>query len=119
LTCADAETVLGISRALASPADAERGIAAGVGRLCPRADHVANVCKLRRNKEGRLPIPEVIPLRKADGTAINGLLYPQVTGTTEIPRDGEGHVLDQDASAIDAEGIVRLPHFGGRFFLGE
>jgi hypothetical protein len=70
-------------------------------------------------KDGLLKVLEVIPLRKSDGTPINGLLNPQTTGTTEIPRDGAGNVLTQDASAIDAEALVRLPHFGGRFFIGE
>jgi len=28
-------------------------------------------------------------------------------------------VLAQDASAVDAESLVRLPHFGGRFFISE
>lgn len=118
-TCADAETVLGISRNLACPADPARGVNAGVGRLYPRPDYAPSIYKLRLEKGGLLRVLEVIPLRKVDGTPINGLLNPQVTGTTEISRDGEGNVLDQDASAIDAEGLVRLPHFGGRFFIGE
>jgi Esterase-like activity of phytase len=62
---------------------------------------------------------KVIPLRKADGTKINGLLNPHLSASAEIPRDGNGKVLAQDASAIDAEGLVRLPKFGGRFFIGE
>jgi hypothetical protein len=118
-TCADAPAVLGISAATACPADPARGVGAGVGRLYPRPDYAPSIYKLRLEKDRLLRVLEVIPLRRADGTAINGLLNPQVTGTTEIPRDGAGNVLDQDANAIDAEGIVRLPHFGGRFFIGE
>lgn len=90
-----------------------------MGRLYPRPDYAPSIYKLRLEKGGLLQVLEVIPLRKANGTPINGLLNPQATGTTEIPRDGAGKVLDQDASAIDAEGLVRLSHFGGRFFIGE
>jgi hypothetical protein len=118
-TCADAVTVLGLSAAAACPADPARGVAAGVGRLYPRPDYAPSIYKLRLAEGGRLEVLEVIPLRKSDGTVINGLLNPHVVASTEIPRDGAGRVLDQDANAIDAEGIVRLPHFGGRFFIGE
>jgi hypothetical protein len=118
-TCADAPAVLGLSAAAACPADPSRGVAAGVGRLYPRPDYAPSIYKLRLAAAGRLEVLEVIPLRKVDGTPINGLLNPHVAATTEIPRDGAGVVLDQDASAIDAEGVVRLPHFGGRFFIGE
>jgi hypothetical protein len=118
-TCGDAPAVLGITAAAACPADPVRGVGVGVGRLYPRPDYAPSIYKLRLERDGLLRVLDVIPLRKLDGTPINGLLNPQVTGTTEIPRDGEGQVLDQDASAIDAEGIVRLPHFGGRFFIGE
>ncbi len=118
-TCADARTVLELAPALACPADPSRGVAAGVGRLYPRPDYAPSIYRLRLAPGGTLEVLDVIPLRRLDGTPISGLLNPQVTGTTEIPRDGQGRVLDQDASAIDAEGIVRLPHFGGRFFIGE
>jgi co-chaperonin GroES (HSP10) len=54
--------------------------------------------------DGLLRVLEVIPLRKADGTPINGLLNPQVTGTTEIPRDGAGKVLDNgDRRPLDVK----------------
>ncbi len=118
-TCGDAPAVLGITAAAACPADPVRGVNAGVGRLYPRPDYAPSIYKLRLEKDGVLRVLEVIPLRKADGTPINGLLNPHIVASTEIPRDGAGNVLDQDASAIDAEGIVRLPHFGGRFFIGE
>lgn len=118
-TCGDAPAVLGITAAAACPADPVRGVAAGVGRVYPRPDYAPSIYKLRLERDGRLAVLDVIPLRRADGTPINGLPNPLVTGTTEIPRDGAGHVLDQDASAIDAEGMVRLPRFGGRFFIGE
>jgi hypothetical protein len=116
-TCADALSVLGLTASIACPAD--KGIAAGVGRIYPRPDYAPSIYKLSMKKDGLLKVLEVIPLRKSDGTPINGLLNPQITGTTEIPRDGAGNVLKQDASAIDAEALVRLPHFGGRFFIGE
>ncbi len=118
-TCGDAPAVLGITAGAACPADPVRGVNAGVGRLYPRPDYAPSIYKLRLEKDGVLRVLEVIPLRKADGTPINGLLNPHIVASTEIPRDGAGNVLDQDASAIDAEGIVRLPHFGGRFFIGE
>jgi hypothetical protein len=116
-TCGDAPAVLGIAPSVACPAD--RGVAAGVGRLYPRPDYAPSIYKLRLERDGRLAVLDVIPLRKADGTPINGLLNPHIVASTEIPRDGAGNVLDQDANAIDAESIVRLPHFGGRFFIGE
>jgi hypothetical protein len=117
--CTDAPAVLGLAAGVACPADPARGVAAGVGRLYPRPDYAPSIYKLRLGKGGALEVLEVIPLLKSDGTPINGLLNPHVAAATEIPRDGAGKVLDQDASAIDAEGLVRLPHFGGRFFIGE
>jgi len=117
--CTDAPAVLGLTAAVACPADPARGVAAGVGRLYPRPDYAPSIYKLRLGEGGALEVLEVIPLLKSDGTPINGLLNPHVVASTEIPRDGTGQVLDQDANAIDAEGLVRLPHFGGRFFIGE
>ncbi len=117
-TCADAVSVLGLAAAVACPADA--GVAAGTGRIYPRPDYAPSIYKLRLARGGRLEVLDVIPLRKVDGTPINGLLNPAAPGgTTEIPRDGAGKVLRHDASAIDAEAIVRLPRFGGRFFIAE
>ncbi|WP_404359318.1 esterase-like activity of phytase family protein [Methylotuvimicrobium sp. KM1] len=118
-TCGAAPSVLGLTAEVACPADPERGVAAGVGRIYPRPDYAPSIYQLRMEKSGLLKVLKVIPLLNIDGTPISGLLNPQITGTTEIPRDGAGNVLDQDASAIDAEGVVRLPHFGGRFFIGE
>lgn len=117
--CSDAPAILGLSAAVACPADPARGLAAGNGRLYPRPDYAPSIYKLRLARGGRLVVDQVLPLRKLDGRPINGLLNPQVLGTTEIPRDGAGRVLDQDASAIDAEALVRVPAFGGRFFIGE
>lgn len=117
--CTDAPAVLGLTAAAACPADPARGVAAGVGRLYPRPDYAPSIYKLRLGAGDALEVLEVIPLLKSDGTPINGLLNPHVVASTEIPRDGTGKVLDQDASAIDAEGLVRLPNFGGRFFIGE
>jgi len=118
-TCADAVVVLGLTAEAACPADPVLGIAAGVGRIYPRPDYAPSIYRLRMGKDGVLRVLNVIPLRKADGTPINGLLNPLTTGSTEIPRDGEGKVLRQDASAVDAESLVRIPHFGGRFFISE
>jgi len=118
-TCADAVNVLGLTAAAACPADPGLGIGAGVGRIYPRPDYAPSIYRLQMRRNGVLRVLNVIPLRKSDGTPINGLLNPLTTGTTEIPRDGEGRVLAQDASAIDAEALVRIPHFGGRFFISE
>jgi hypothetical protein len=119
IACADAPAVLGLTAAVACPADPTAGVAAGVGRLYPRPAVAPTIYKLRLERGGRLRVLESLPLRRQDGTIITGLLNPQVTATTEIPRDGAGRVLEQDAAAIDAEGLVRVPHFGGRFFIGE
>lgn len=116
-TCADAVSVLGLAATVACPA--KPGAAAGVGRLYPRPDYSPSIYRLRLAPGGMLEVLQVLPLRQFDGTPINGLLNPQVTGTTEVPRDGAGNVLPQDASAVDAEALVRLPLFGGRFFIGE
>jgi hypothetical protein len=116
-TCADAVGVLGLSASVACPA--KPGAAAGAGRLYPRPDYAPSIYQLRLAPGGLLEVLQVLPLRKFDGTPINGLPNPQVTGTTEIPRDGAGNVLAQDASAIDAEALVRVPLFGGRFFIAE
>lgn len=118
-TCDEAVDVLGLTAKVACPAAPELGVAAGVGRIYPRPDYAPSIYKLSLQKNNLLKVLKVIPLRKADGTNINGLLNPHLSASAEIPRDGNGKVLAQDASAIDAEGLVRLPKFGGRFFIGE
>jgi len=75
-TCADAVSVLDLTAEVACPADSGLGIAAGVGRIYPRPDYAPSIYQLRMGRNGVLRVLNVIPLRKTDGTPINGLLNP-------------------------------------------
>jgi hypothetical protein len=56
-------------------------------------------------------------MKTPKGKAITGVTNPLTVAATEVPRDGNGNVIAQDANTIDAEGLVRLAD--GRFFIGE
>jgi hypothetical protein len=62
-------------------------------------------------------VTQTIPMKTPKGKAITGVTNPLTVAATEVPRDGNGKVIPQDANTIDAEGLVRLAD--GRFFIGE
>ena len=115
--CEDAPLVLGITAAAACPA--EGSVAAGVGRIYPRPGYAPSLYRLQVQFDGTFVVADRLPFRKSDGQPVTGLLNPQTFAATEIPRDGDAKVLAQDPSAVDAEGLVRFPQFGGRFFLTD
>jgi hypothetical protein len=115
--CEDAPLVLGITPAAACPA--EGSVAAGVGRIYPRPGYAPSIYRLQVQLDGTFTVAEQLPFRKTDGEPVTGLLNPQTFVATEIPRDGDGKVIPQDPSAVDAEGLVRFPQFGGRFFFTD
>ena len=117
--CEDAPLVLGITAVQACPADPVAGVAAGVGRIYPRPGYVPSIYRLQAGLDGTFRVAERITLKTSDGQPVSGLLNPQTFATTEFPRDGDARVIPQDASAVDVEGLVRLPQFGGRFFLSD
>jgi hypothetical protein len=117
--CEDAPLVLGITALEACPADPVAGVAAGVGRIYPRPAYSPSLYLLHVGLDNTFRVGERIPLKTSAGVPVSGLLNPQTFAATEIPRDGEGKVLAQDASAVDVEGLVQFPQFGGRFFLTD
>jgi hypothetical protein len=115
--CEDAPLVLGIPATAACPA--EGSVAAGVGRIYPRPGYAPSIYRLQIQLDGTFTVAEQLPFRKTNGEPVTGLLNPQTFAATEIPRDGDGRVIPPDPSAIDAEGLVRFPQFGGRFFFTD
>jgi hypothetical protein len=115
--CDEALAVIGLLADVACPADGSVG--AGVGRIYPRPDYSPSIYRVVMLSDRTFRIVRAIPLRTTDGTPMSGLPNPLTVATTEIPRDGAGAVIAQDASSIDAEALVRVPLFGGRFLIGE
>lgn len=111
IACSAAQAVTGIAR--------ERICAeARGGRIYPTPHYAPSIYRLRLDEERRLfHVTDVITLKTLDGRPIDGLLNPLTVATTEIPLDGSGRRLAQNASAVDAEGLVRLSD--GTFWIGE
>jgi hypothetical protein len=117
IECEEAEAVIGLDDDVACPADGT--VESGVGRIYPRPDYSPSIYRVALRRDGTFRIARAIPLRTANGTPITGLPNPLTVATTEVPRDGTGTVIAQNASAVDAEALVRVPLFGGRFLIGE
>jgi hypothetical protein len=115
--CEEASLVIGLTDVVACPADGV--VAAGAGRIYVRPDYSPSIYRVVLKRDGTFRVVGTIPLRTADGTPITGLPNPLTVATTEVARDGQGKVIAQDANAIDAEGLVRVPFFGGRFLIAE
>jgi hypothetical protein len=111
IACAQALAITGVPR--------ERiCAAANAGRIYPIPAYAPTIYGLRLDPErGVFHVFDAIALKTADGRPIDGLLNPLTVATTEIPLDARGRALAQNASAVDAEGIVRLAD--GTFWIGE
>ena len=99
---------------------------AGVGRIYPLPDYSPTIFRVHLLRDGTFRIATKIPLQTKSGLPVLGLPNPLTVATTEVPRDGTGAVMltpdgviARDASAMDAEAIVFVPIFGGRFFIAE
>ncbi|MBN8996166.1 MAG: esterase-like activity of phytase family protein [Rhizobiales bacterium] len=115
-TCEEGEGYFGIDAKVACPA--ADGLKAGAGRLYPEPDFVISIYEVTLDPAARtFTVSKVIPLTTPKGAKITGVTNPLTVATTEVPRDGNGNVIPQNANAIDAEGLVRLPD--GRFFIAE
>ena len=115
--CEEAPLVIELDDDVACPA--EGAVGSGVGRIYARPAYSPSIFRVVLLRDGTFRVVKTLPLRTAGGTPITGLPNPLTVATTEVPRDGTAKVIAQDASAIDAEAIVRVPHFGGRFLIGE
>jgi len=108
-TCGAAAKITGI--------EGER-ICKGVkARIYPVPSYTPSIYGLKLNDDSTFSVFEVIALKDRDGTPINGLLNPLTVAKTEIPVDGVGNELKQDASAVDAEGLIKLSD--GTWWIGE
>lgn len=115
-TCEEGEGYFGIDAKVACPA--ADGLKAGAGRLYPEPDFVISIYEVTLDPAAKtFTVSKTIPLSTPKGTKITGVTNPLTVATTEVPRDGNGKVIPQDANSIDAEGLVRLPD--GRFFIAE
>ena len=108
--CSEAEAVTGVARGVLCAADRN-------GRVYPVPGYSPTLYGVRlRPSEGRFEVFESIALKTRRGVPLTGLTNP-LAGRTEQPLDATGAKLDFDASAIDAEGLVRLPD--GSAWIGE
>lgn len=115
--CDEAEAVIGLAADVACPAIPEA--AAGIGRIYPRPDFRPAIYRVKLLDSGKFRLLETRSLRALNGTPITGLPNPLTVATTEIGRDGAGRAVPQDANGADLEALVRVPFFGGRFFIGD
>ncbi|MXP65166.1 esterase-like activity of phytase family protein [Roseomonas sp. M0104] len=110
IACGDAREITGLAADRICAADAR-------GRIYPRPDYAPTLYGVQLLPEQkRFRVFEALALKTQDGRPITGLTNP-LKGRTEQPLDGEGRKLDHDPSAIDAEGLLRLPD--GSFWVGE
>ncbi|HWX46868.1 MAG TPA: esterase-like activity of phytase family protein [Roseomonas sp.] len=110
IACGDAQEVTGLAAGTICAADKK-------GRIYPRPDYTPALYGVQLLPEQkRFRVFEALALKRQDGRPITGLTNP-LKGRTEQPLDGKGHKLDYDPSAIDAEGLLRLPD--GSFWIGE
>jgi hypothetical protein len=108
-TCGDVPAIAGV------PAES---LCKGVkGRLYPVPAYTPSIYGLRLKADGTFSVFDVIAIKDKDGTPIDGLLNPLTVAKTEVPLDGFGNALPYSASAIDAEGLVRLAD--GSWWIGE
>lgn len=108
--CSEAEAVTGVARGVLCAADRN-------GRVYPVPGYSPTLYGVRlRVAEGRFEVFESIALKTRRGVPLTGLTNP-LAGRTEQPLDAAGAKLAFDASAIDAEGLVRLPD--GSAWIGE
>ncbi|MDX2103604.1 MAG: esterase-like activity of phytase family protein [Alphaproteobacteria bacterium] len=111
IACSEAKEVTGVERATLCAA-------ANNGRIYPRPGYSPSIYGLRLLPgTGRFVVTDVLPIKDASGVPVDGLLNPLTVATTEIPLDGAGARLAQNANAVDAEGVVRLAD--GSFWVGE
>jgi hypothetical protein len=118
--CEEAPLVIQLDDDVACPPEGD--VESGVGRIYPLPNYSPSIFRVVILRDGTFRIVKTVPpvpLRTANGTPVTGLPNPLTVATTEVPRDGTAKVIAQDASSIDAEAIVRAPHFGGRFLIGE
>lgn len=115
--CEEAELVIALAPNTACPA--EGSVGAGVGRIYPRPDYSPSIFRVHLLRDGTFRVAKTIPLRTLHGHPVLGLPNPLTVATTEVPRDGDAKVIAQDASSVDAEALVHVPLFGGRFLIGE
>jgi hypothetical protein len=117
IACDDAPLVLGLDPTVACPADGT--VPAGSGRLYPIPGYSPSIFRVLLLRDGTFRLARTIPLRTRSGQPVVGLPNPLTVATTEFGRDGQGKVLPSDASAVDAEALVHVPLFGGRFLVAE
>jgi hypothetical protein len=110
IACSEAEAFTGLARNTICAEDRQ-------GRIYPVPGYSPTLYGVRLlPAEKRFQVFEAIALKTRDGVPLSGLTNP-LAGRTEQPLDGQGRKLGYDASAIDAEGMVRLPD--GSAWIGE
>jgi hypothetical protein len=78
------------------------------GRIYPVPDYSPSIFRLMLGQDGSFSVAEVIPLKTEDGMQVTGLPNPLTKATTENGLDGKGQKLEQSASAVDVEAVVRM-----------
>jgi hypothetical protein len=115
-TCDEAKDLMGVEPDAICPASGS--LKAGAGRVYPTPDYNVSIYQVTLDPAAKtFAVTATIPMKTPKGKAITGVTNPLTVAATEVPRDGNGNVIAQDANTIDAEGLVRLAD--GRFFIGE
>ncbi len=115
-TCDEGKDMLAVTAEALCPAG--DNVKAGAGRVYPTPDYNVSVYQVTLDPAAKTyTVTQTIPMKTPKGKPIVGLTNPLTVAATEVPRDGSGKPIAQDANTIDAEGFVRLTD--GRFFIGE
>jgi hypothetical protein len=115
-TCDEAVDLMGVAADAICPA--ADGVKAGAGRVYPTPDYNVAIYQITLDPaSSTFTVTKTLPMTTPKGNPIVGLTNPLTIAATEVPRDGSGKPIAQNANSIDAEGFVRLPD--GRFFIGE
>jgi hypothetical protein len=115
-TCDEAKDLMGTAPDAICPAEGD--LKAGAGRVYPTPAYNVSIYQVTIDPAAKTyTVTQTIPMHTPKGKAITGVTNPLTVAATEVPRDGNGKVIPQDANTIDAEGFVRLAD--GRFFIGE
>lgn len=77
-------------------------------RIYPTPWYSPSIYTVKIEKNGTFRVIEALALKDKDGVPLTGLLNPLTKAKTEIPFDHMGKRMAQDASAVDAEDLVKL-----------
>ncbi|MFY7807544.1 MAG: esterase-like activity of phytase family protein [Fimbriimonadaceae bacterium] len=88
------------------------------GRVYPRPAYSPSIYQVELDPATKtFKLVSVTPAKTKSGKPASGLLNPLTVASTEIPLDGTGAKLSQDANGVDMEGIAVLKD--GTMWIGD